>query len=434
MIGAETTSTPGWSAAAIVVAALALGVGAWWLAESSRQAPWSAAERSTLASLWLGSLPPLPADPSNRFAHDPDAAALGQRLFFDPRLSANGGVACATCHQPAKYFTDGLARGRAIGTSRRNTISLVGAAYSPWMYWDGRRDSLWSQALSPLEDPQEHGGNRVQLAGLVYADRAYRSAYERLFGPLQDFGDRVRLAPPGKPGASLSPEDAQLVSRVFANMGKSIAAYERLLRPGASRFDRYVEAVLAEDQPRQRQLFSPFEKAGLRLFIGKANCTQCHNGPLLTNNEFHNTGVLSAPGQVPDKGRVDGVRIARADPFNCLGAYSDAAEADCGELMFTKTGIEVLGALRTPSLRNVEQTAPYMHAGQLITLEAVLAHYNEAPPAMIGHNEAKPLNLSRREIKQLRAFLGTLNAAPATDARWLRPPEPWPLVEVPAQP
>lgn len=428
MTSAPSTSTPGKAAAGLVAALLGLALGVWWIAESSRQAPWTAAERSTLESLWLGSLPPLPAHPSNRFADDPDAAAFGQRLFFDTRLSADGTVACATCHQPARYFTDGLARGRGLGISRRNTISLVGAAYSPWLYWDGRKDSLWSQALSPLEDPQEHGTDRLQLARLIHADPDYRSAYERMFGPL--LSDRPRSAAGGSPdsgqGATPPASDGQAVARVFANIGKAIAAYERLLQPGITRFDNYVEAVLADDRQRQQALFSSQEKAGLRLFIGKANCTQCHNGPLLTNNEFHNTGVLSAVGQVPDKGRIDGVRIARADPFNCLGEYSDATQEDCAELIFAKTGVELLGTLRTPSLRNVEQTAPYMHAGQLATLDAVLTHYNEAPPAMIGHNEAKPLNLTRRELKQLRAFLGTLNAAPATPAEWLQPPGPRP--------
>ena len=424
MTTAASPELPGRAAALVVLGLMGLALGAWWLGESSRQAPWRVDEVSILESLWLGALPPLPVDPSNRVGDDPAAAALGQRLFFDTRLSANGEVACATCHQPARYFTDGLPRGKALGTSRRNTISLVGAAYSPWFYWDGRKDSLWSQALSPLEDSQEHGTTRLQLFRVIAEDAGYRTAYERLFGPLPDLGNTERL-PLGKSmhAGALLPEDRPPVMRVFANLGKSIAAYERLLLPGVTRFDKYVEAVLANDRERQQALFSGYEKAGLRLFLGKANCTQCHNGPLFTNNAFHNTGVLSAPGQVPDKGRIEGIRIARADPFNCLSEFSDAASTDCAELVFAKTGVEVLGTLRTPSLRNLEQTAPYMHAGQLASLDAVLEHYNQAPPAMIGHNEAKPLNLSRREKKQLRAFLSTLNGPPATDARWLRPPD-----------
>jgi cytochrome c peroxidase len=144
---------------------------------------------------------------------------------------------------------------------------------------------------------------------------------------------------------------------------------------------------------------------------------------LFTNHEFHNTGLLSLPGELPDKGRAVGVREALADPFNCLGDFSDAPEADCAELQFARTGPEVLGAFRTPSLRNLELTQPYMHKGQMWSLAEVLEHYNEAPAAMIGHNEAKPLGLSNRELKQLEAFLNTLAAPIAAPQHLLQPPE-----------
>ncbi|NNF40704.1 MAG: hypothetical protein HKN64_04945, partial [Woeseiaceae bacterium] len=149
---------------------------------------------------------------------------------------------------------------------------------------------------------------------------------------------------------------------------------------------------------------------GLRLFIGEAQCTRCHNGSLLTNNEFHNTGVLSAAGELPDRGRADGLREVQAEPFNCLGDYSDDAERHCPELVYVRTGPELVGAVRTPSLRNVSVTAPYMHKGQLATIEAVLLHYNDAPEAMIGHNEAEPLELDARQLQQLAAFLRTLTS------------------------
>jgi cytochrome c peroxidase len=421
--------------AAAVVASMAISVGAWWLSEATLQAEWNAAEKRVLASLWLDQLPPLAVDPTNAVVTDPRAQRLGQQIFFDTRFSANGAVSCATCHQPAKYFTDGLPRGQAIGTSRRNTMTLVGAAYSPWLYWDGRKDSLWAQALSPLEDPQEHGGNRLQYIHILANDRAYRTAYEGLFGLFPELPVQSPEQSLEEFWAQLPPTDVDTVNRVFANLGKAIAAYESLLLPGETRFDQYVGVVLAEQD--SDGLLDDFEIAGLRLFISKANCTQCHNGPLFSNNAFHNTGLLSAPGQVPDKGRIEGVRTVRADLFNCLGEYSDALGAygelegvDCPELRFANTGEEMLGALRTPSLRNVEQTAPYMHGGQLATLEAVLEHYNTAPLAMLGHNEAKPLALSRRELKQLRAFLATLSAPPAVAARWLRaPPPPAPAPE-----
>ena len=138
---------------------------------------------------------------------------------------------------------------------------------------------------------------------------------------------------------------------------------------------------------------------------------QCHNGPLFTNNEFHNTGVLNAVGEVPDKGRAAGLTEVLQDPFNCRGRFNDDETPRCDELDFARSGPELIGAVRTPSLRNLDGTAPFMHKGQLETLAAVLEHYNEAPDAMIGHNEAEPLGLSERELRQLEAFLLTLTAA-----------------------
>jgi cytochrome c peroxidase len=376
-----------------VVAVIVIG----WHIRSLEPPPWTDAEISVLRSLSLASLPELRPDPSNAVADNRDAAAFGERLFFDPRLSANGGISCSTCHQPVRHFTDGLPKGQAIGTSKRNTPSIVGSAYSPWLYWDGRRDSQWAQALSPLEDPDEHGSSRLEVVAVVAGDEAYRASYEALFG---EFGN-------------ISGEDPVALNTVFANVGKAIAAFERTLLPAASRFDDYVAALVDGDAKQQETLLSDDEVRGLRLFIGKANCTQCHNGPLFTNNEFHNTGVLSSPGELPDKGRVIGVREVLADPFNCLGEYSDDPKRQCAELRFVRTGPELIGAVRTPSLRNVEMTSPYMHKGQIATLEEVLRHYNEAPDAMIGHNEAKPLELGTGELRQLEAFLKTLTAADA---------------------
>ena len=364
----------------LVVAALALASAGWWWYENRAPAEWSTEEIAVLQSLWLESLPDLPPDPTNAVADNPVAAEFGRQLFFDTRFSKNGSISCATCHQPERRFTDGLPKGVAIGMSKRNTPSIVGTAYSPWLYWDGRRDSQWSQALSPLEDPNEHASNRLSVIAIVVEDKNYWRMYTSLFG------------------------EASSVDRMFSNIGKAIAAFERTVMPTASRFDEYVAAVVADDVEQQRALFTEDEVRGLRLFIGEANCTQCHNGPLLTNNEFHNTGLINSEGEVPDKGRVEGVREVLQHPFSCK---------DCSELAFARTGPELIGTFRTPSLRNLENTAPYGHKGQLATLGDVLAHYNVAPDAMIGHNEAKPLGLSRRELGQLEAFLLTL-AAPVT--------------------
>ncbi len=243
-------------------------------------------------------------------------------------------------------------------------------------------------------------GAAVAHGGVVQEDDTYSQAYESLFG---EFGD-------------VSGSDEAALNTAFANIGKAIAAFERTLVPRVSRFDDYVATLASGEQDDLNALLSDDELTGLRLFVGKANCTQCHNGPLLTNNAFHNTGVLSSPGELPDKGRATGVREAIADPFNCLGEYSDNPAQQCLKLSFVRSGVELVGAFRTPSLRNVANTAPYMHKGQIASLADVLQHYNQAPDAMIGYNEAKPLQLNARELRQLEAFLKTLTA-PIADSQ-----------------
>jgi cytochrome c peroxidase len=312
-----------------------------------------------------------------------------------------------------------MTKGFAIGEAQRNTPSIVGTAYSPWFYWDGRKDSLWAQALAPLEHEDEHGGNRMAYIRFISGDEVYRPMYQELFGDLPDISDPVRFPANAAPGDNLqwnkawqamAAVDQQSITRAFTNLGKSIAAYEMLLVPQPSRFDHYVETELINDASTQQSLLSPNEKMGLRLFIGKAGCINCHNGPLLTNNEFHNTGLVNSAGEIPDKGRVGGERLVRTDPFNCTGEYSDSQPADCDELRFMRSGTELIGAMRTPSLRNLKGTGPFMHKGQLEHLSQVLDHYNRAPEAMIGHNEAEPLGLNDLELKQLEDFLNTLNS------------------------
>lgn len=403
----------------------------WQHTPAPLPAHWTEQQVAMLQSLALESLPPLPPDPGNAVADDPGAAELGHHLFFDTRMSANGKVACATCHRPEHYFTDQLPVGVGITAGDRNTMSLVGVAYSPWLFWDGRKDSLWSQALEPLENPLEHGSNREEVAALIRSDADYRRRYGDVFG--------------------LLPEQ-QSDDRIFANVGKALSAYQRLLLPGATRFDNYVASIgrdrsLEPDdspernnsperndspEPNSSPLMTTDELAGLRLFINKAQCVNCHNGPLLSNNSFHNTAVLSAPGLLPALGRAEGLRRAQADPFNCLGDFSDAGENGCLELQFAKGGDDMIGAQRTPSLRDVSRTAPYMHAGQIERLEEVIEHYNNADLAMVGHNEAKPLGLRAVEKKQLASFLRSLSAPLATDPRWLEPPATLPKTAQPA--
>ena len=197
------------------------------------------------------------------------------------------------------------------------------------------------------------------------------------------------------------------MTRVFVNIGKAIAAYERQIQFGASRFDKYVDALTTgQSGP---NILTEDEIAGLRLFTGKANCTQCHNGPLLTSNEFHNTGVPPRLELAVDHGRLTGATAVLNDEFNCRSQWSDARER-CSELEFIVTGEHTLDrAYKVPSLRNVAERAPYMDAGQFATLAEVLDHYNRAPAAAIGHSELRPLRLKPVELRQLEAFLRTLS-------------------------
>ena len=389
---------------------------------------WSAVDRAVLATLSLKRLPPVPLDPSNAVERLPAAVDLGQRLFNDARFSRNGAVSCASCHDSQKQFQDGLPVGRGVGTGSRRAMPIVGAGYSPWLFWDGRKDSLWAQALGPLEDAVEHGGNRTRFAHLMAEH--YRKDYEALFNPMPKFdGLPKEAAPNGSTAekaawAAMDERRRDSVSRVFSNIGKAIAAYEKSLQHEPSRLDRYVDAVVSGD-PAAGGMLRANEVRGLRLFIGKAQCVSCHNGPLLTDQQFHNTGVPPRDAANPDRGRAAATAKVRSDEFNCLGPFSDAQPKQCQELRFMVSDDAVLeGAFKTPGLRGATQRPPYMHAGQFATLEQVVRHYVEAPHAKVGHSELthrhgrgtkgthverEPIELTDAEAADLVSFLGTLS-------------------------
>ncbi len=402
------------------------------LAWSWRPAPppevWSPAELALIDSLSLSNLPPLPVDPSNQMADSDAAAKFGQLLYFDTGLSSNGAVSCATCHQPDQYFTDGLPLAVGLEAGPRHTPSLVGLSYSPWYYWDGRKDSQWAQALAPLEASHEHNIDRLSVLRYIANNAELRGTYQQLFGALPDLPTNpIQASPKGNAEQQAAwqklPSATQtVINSAFANLGKSLAAYQRKLRPGRTRFDDYADSLSAENPKTASDLLNAEEIAGLQLFIGKGQCVNCHNGPLLTNNDFHNTGVLTTLGELPSMGRYDGIRAARQDPFNCLGDYSDASAEQCLELRFANDKNDLVGAHKTPTLRNVAATPPYMHGGQINELLEVVRHYNDAPTSMLSHNEAKPLELREVQLQQLTRFLETLTAPLATEEHWLRPP------------
>jgi len=298
---------------------------------------WTEREQALLQSLSLASLPPTPEDPSNRYADDPTAARLGQLLFFDPGLSANDRISCATCHEPERLFTDGRRVSVGLGRTDRNAPTVVGAAYSPWLFWDGRRDSLWAQALSPLESAAEMGSTRLEVARHAATSPATRALYARTFGRPPPFEDRARFPERAGPfgdrearaaWARMRASDRFAVDRAFAHVGKAIAAYERLLRPGETRFDRFVAAsTTSRCDPMADAQLSETELRGLRLFLdeGRTRCLRCHNGPLLSNQSFHRVGTEIGAGGRDEFGRFLGIQAVLVDPFNCLGSWGPSA-------------------------------------------------------------------------------------------------------------
>jgi cytochrome c peroxidase len=373
-------------------------------------------------------LPPLPVSASNAFADNPAAAELGQQFFFDKRFSgpvieasedlgpvgAAETMSCATCHDPGRGGADiRPLGGTSLGAAwtGRNAPTVLNSPYSPWIMWDGRRDSLWSQALGPIEGQVEENSGRLQVARVIF-DR-YRGAYEKLFGPMPAMEDLGRFPTEGKPGLpafdNMSAPDKSAVNRVFANFGKAIEAYERQLVDTSSSFDRF----LAGDE----NALSAQAQRGAKLFVGKAACNECHSGPMMADGKFHNHGVPQHGTKVPalDRGRTDGIPQLLSDEFNSAGAYSDMNKADRWSGLHAVDAD--LGAFKTPTLRNVSKTGPYMHTGNFASLWDVVNWYNQAAgtDGFSGKREAAslvPLELTEGEMADLVEFLKALDGDP----------------------
>lgn len=320
-------------------------------------------------------------------------AGFGQQLFFDRRYAGpirvaselgaageTGKIACALCHDPTHGFSDGRADNAvSLGTAwtGRNVPALVDLAYREAFTWGGKYTTIDAvlelaitskAAMNVTENPLGAELPKEQrLAALVTT--TYAAIYEPLFG----------RADPGIDDAA-----------VYANAALAIATYERQLVSGPSPFDRY----LAGDP----DAIDAAAKRGARLFIGKALCSECHAGPLFTDDRFHVTGVAQRGAHAPaiDRGRFEVTGDPRDD-----------------------------GRFRTPTLRHVARTAPYMHAGQLATLADVIELYRWGgdPGGFAGTKDPRlvPLELVDDDVRDLEAFLLTLTGAPV-DARWTTPP------------
>jgi cytochrome c peroxidase len=362
----------------------------------------------------------IPDDPTNAWADDPSAAWLGRWLFFDNRLSGSGKFSCASCHEPSLAFGDGESFSTATGTTARHAPTVLNTAYNDWMFWDGRADSHWMQALGPIEDSGEQNASRLLVVHLLDEDPDLRMAYEQVFGELADFSAMPEAGKPsddpddvlGQAWDSLSEDDQDLVNSTYVNVGKAIAAYERLLVRGTAPFDTYVEGVVEDDIDKQAAI-SAEAKAGLELFLGEGNCHFCHSGPNFSNNEFHNIGLAPAVGtNLDDIGRYGGIAKLLASEFNGVGPYSDDPESVALKLNHLVQDYEQEGQYKVPSLRNVADTAPYMHGGQFDSLTDVVNYYSELDQEPVwGHREdlMVELNWSDEQVASMVAFLESLS-------------------------
>lgn len=351
---------------------------------------------------------PVPVDATNAHESDPAAIALGNALFFDPALSPSPkGVSCGSCHLPELLFQDGKDQApEGVGVGSRNVPTVVLAADQRWLFWDGRADSPWAQAIMPVEDPSEMASSRLLVAHLV--QRKYRSAYEAIFGPLPPLEDAERFPAEGKPGdpawEAMAAPDRAAVNRVFSDVGKALAAYEHSLRPVPNALDRYAAGELGA--------LTDAQKDGLHAFF-EAGCVQCHWGPRLTDDAFH---VLRFPTGRPDRagdrGRLDGLVKLEASEFLRSGAFSDAPAAP----MTPPTSPSLLGAFKTPGLRGVPFTLPYGHGGSFGGLTSTVdAHRTGGLPPerpyAVGATEPWLVEFDAALTPKLVAFLLTLEAA-----------------------
>jgi cytochrome c peroxidase len=338
-----------------------------------------------------GPWPPPPVrDPGNRVSGKREAIALGEKLFFEPRLSGTGSVLCATCHVPFRAFQDGRARAFGLQDVERNTPSVLNVGFYRWYGWDGAHDSLWSQSLRPLLDAREMNASAAHVAAVVR--KIFAKEYEAAFaGPV--------------------PADDETV---LVDTGKALAAFQETLVSARTPFDDLRDAL---ERGNQINTYPAAAQRGLKIFIGKGSCTACHFGPHFTNGEFADTGVpfFAGRGRV-DSGRHEGIKRLKGNPHNLLGRFNDDAS---GKNAVGTRHVDLqhrnFGEWRVPSLRNVALTAPYMHNGSLATLRDVVKHYSELNEERLhadGERILKRLDLSADEVEDLVAFLESLSPRP----------------------
>lgn len=386
-------------------------------------------------------LPDVPLDTTNSYGDDPYAQHLGQYLFYDTRFSENGEVACATCHDPELGWSDDKQIADTLLQVNRHTPSLWNAGYLRWAFWDGRCDTLWCQALEPFESEAEMGGDRMSMVHAVVADTLLSAAYLDVFGNLPDVSDPTRFPDHARPDtdpehplaqawSAMRPDDRAVVNGIFANLGKSIAAFERRIVSREAPFDSFAEALLTDSvEGEGLDSISDAAARGLKLFLGDGQCHFCHEGPNFTNQEFANVGMGSRDWlEGGDRGRVEGILEVRDNPFNGSGVFSDDPEAGAIKLNYLNIGYEQEGQFKVPTLRNVTTHPPYFHGGHAETLEDVVAHYGDPNLEIpeFGHREdlLVNVNLDEDDIADLVAFLESLTSVSTDESLRSQPARP----------
>lgn len=333
-------------------------------------------------------LPPLPAP-----ADSPARIRLGERLFHDQRLSSTGQIACASCHLDSLSFQDGRPVSRGVNLLRgtRNAPTVLNAAYLNALFWDGRASSLEQQAMQPLLNAVEHGWrNEVELLQQVRSDAAYLAQFREAYG--------------------IAPEQIGLVQ-----VAGAIAAYERTLLSGGSAFDRWRYGG-------ETQALDDAARRGFTVFTGAGQCASCHligeHSALFTDQAFHNLGIGLAPLAAEAERLAEVYRSSPERPPE--SGLTEQQIAALGRYTVSHRH-EDIGAFRTPSLRNVARTAPYMHDGSFRNLESVIDYFDRGgDPAGRSPSLSRrlqPLHLSVQQKQDLLAFLMSLDSPPPHSVR-----------------
>lgn len=340
-------------------------------------------------------------DTSNKKLGDPKAIALGRSLFEDKGLSSCGQVSCASCHPAPGYTVDTAgAKGCTEALTPRNPPTILNTANAEWLMWDGRADSVWSQAVGPILNPIEMAATPAHVRARL--TEAHATAYTEVFG-----------------GAPADEPDEQ---RIMANVGKAIAAYEAtLVDPSESPFDTEVKRFVALWPEGLGRLQQEPIYLGLSVFMDprKGGCINCHKGPDLSDESFHSVGARDTSDGA--MGRLAAARGLLASPYVVSGRYSDDPKAHGSRLENLAADLDRLeagtadatlrhayeGAFRTPTLRNIELTAPYMHTGEYATLEDVVELYNKGGEAKGEYaGEVNPETIHKLELtKEEKAAL-----------------------------